>query len=195
MSCVDPAINPALCGIISEYRNILECIGTDFFKQTTECLSAAKKKSASTAEDAKKIALQIVMNRGASDQATLEKNEVLRNLEYMRLSLENIMSLISKKINRRILFSQWAVDEISTLINCTQECLKELSEFVKTNDGEMKSFLIEQAESCLVFCQEYCENHKDRFYKGQCMLESSAIYEPLIAEFSNIFQKIKCCVT
>ena len=195
MSCVDPAVNPVLCGVIGEYRNILECIGTDFFKQKTLCLSVAQKKSAATAEDTKKIALQIVMSHGASAQATLEKNTILRNLEYMRQSLEKIMLLISKKNNRRILFSQWAVDEISTLIGCTQECLKELAEFVNSNDVEMKAFMLEQTERCLVLCQNYCDNHKDRFYKGQCMLESSAIYEPLMAEFRNIFQEIKCCVS
>ena len=74
MSCVDPAVNPVLCSVIGEYRNILECIGTDFFKQKTLCLSVAQKKSAATAEDTKKIALQIVMSHGASAQATLEKN-------------------------------------------------------------------------------------------------------------------------
>ena len=198
MSCIDPAIKPILCGIIDEYQNILECIGTDFFQQKTLCLNVAKKKSAVAAEDTKKIALQIVMSSGASGasaQAILEKNDILRNLEHIRQSLEKIMLLISKKINRRILFSKWAVDEISVLISCTQECLKQLSEFFNSNDEEIKDFLIDQADKCLTLCREYCDNHKNRFYKGQCLLESSSIYEPLIAEFRNIFQRIKCCIS
>jgi|GEM_PF-1376831 len=198
MSCIDPAIKPMLCDIIDEYQNILECIGTDFFQQKTLCLNAAKKKSAVAAEAAKKIALQIVMSSGASGasaQAILEKNDILRNLEHIRQGLEKIMLLISKKINRRILFSKWAVDEISTLISCTQECLKQLAEFFNTNDEEVKDFLIDQADKCLTLCQEYCDNHKNRFYKGQCLLESSAIYEPLIAEYRNIFKRIKCSIS
>ncbi|MCL6638643.1 MAG: hypothetical protein K6T80_03045 [Firmicutes bacterium] len=192
MSKINKAV---LADIIGEYQNILDCIGKDFFQQKTICLAIAQKKSAAAAEDTKKIALQIVMSSGTSAQDTLEKNDVLRNLVHIRQSLEKIMLLISKKINRRILFSKWAVDEISELINCTQECLKQLSEFFTSNDEEMKDILIDRADQCLTQCREYYDNHKNRFFKGQCLLESSSIYEPLIAEFREIFQRIRCCVS
>lgn len=193
MTSVDHEFNSALSNIIEEYQKILDCISKDFFQQKTLCFPVAKGKCLSTAEEMKKIALHIVMHKDALDLDNTVINEIFRCLEQVRLSLERIMHLIDKKITRRVLFSKWAVDEISALLNCTRECLEKLSEYISLGKEEYRNLLTEQADRCLALSREYCNNHKNRFYEGNCLLESTGIYEPLLEEFRKIFKKIGSC--
>lgn len=177
--------------VIDGFGEIFECICKDFFRQKTVHLNDARKKSAKTAELIKKMVWSV---KNCNDPLTVEnkrKAELLDRIENIGLHLDKLINSIEKKVTRTVMFSIWAVDEINELITGTRKCLNELSGYIYSGDGETGRILLAECESYLKKCHEYSRNHTERFSQGICLLESKAIYQPMLDSFHEIIKNIK----
>ncbi|MCL5935657.1 MAG: hypothetical protein M1543_04115 [Firmicutes bacterium] len=187
-SCTD------LHNIVMEFRNILDGIAHDFYRHREEFLSEVEKLSATTVSSMKKSVLQIPLLKGALINEATGKYDVMRDLEYIRLNLEKIMRSTQDKVNRSVLFSNWAVEELDILFDGAKKTLSSLADYVKQCCEKGRSGLVEEADRQIGNCFNFTKQHEDRFIKGICTPESSVIYQSMLDAFRNIFMHVKSCV-
>ncbi|MCL6477958.1 MAG: hypothetical protein K6T65_06035 [Peptococcaceae bacterium] len=187
-SCMD------LSKVAAELKNMLEGIANDFYRHREEFLSRVEELSASTVSSMKKSVLQTPLITGRSAKEAAGKYEVMRDLEHIRLSLEKIMRSTQNKVNRSVLFSDWAVKELDVLFAGARESLANLSGYLKQCCEKNKSLLEEEADTQIQNCSRFTRQHEERFMKGICTPESSVIYQSMLDAFRDIFRHIKSCV-
>ncbi|MFZ5643587.1 MAG: hypothetical protein ACOY46_08360 [Bacillota bacterium] len=166
-----------LSSVVNNFEKIFEGISKDFYQQKTQHLAEIKKLSEAT--------------KGIMDKANRE-NDVFRDMEFIRLSLEKISSSINSKVTRRVLFSKWAVNEMNVLISNARECMDKMAQYIMTGDGETGKWLKERSDRCLSLCHEYNKNHQVRIQQGTCYMEASKLYHDVLSAFQDIFRHTNC---
>jgi len=166
-----------LTSVVKKFERILEGISIDFYQQKTQHSVQIKELSEEIRSD---------MSRASKD------NDVFKDMECIRISLESISLSIKSKVTRQVLFSKWAVNEMNVLISNARECMDKMAFYVDTGDGETGKWLKERSDRCLCLCREYKENQRERLKKGNCYMEASTIYQHIIGSFDDIFRHINC---
>lgn len=184
----------SLYNVAMELINILEGIAHDFYRHREEYLSRVEELSATTVSSMKKSVLQIPLIGGVSAKEAAGRYEVMRDLEYIRLNLEKIMRATQDKVNRSVLFSNWAVEELDALFDGARKSLASLAEYLKQCNDRNKSQLEEESSRLIESCFKFTMQHEERFIKGICTPESSAIYQSMLDAFRDIFRHVKSCV-
>ncbi|MCL6610174.1 MAG: hypothetical protein K6T66_01395 [Peptococcaceae bacterium] len=184
----------ALHEIALELKNMLDGITHDFYRHREEYLSEVKQLSDATVSSMKKSVLSMPIIAGASLKEAAGRYEVMRDLEYIRLNLEKIMRATREKLNRSVLFSNWAVEELNVLFAGAGDGLTILSEYLKQCAETNRERLENETEKLLRDISRFSQQHEDRFMKGVCTPESAAIYQSMLDAFRDIFRHIKSCV-
>lgn len=184
----------SLYNVAMELKNMLEGIAHDFYRHREEYLSRVEELSATTVSSMKKSVLQIPLIGGVSAKEAAGRYEVMRDLEYIRLSLETIMRATQDKINRSVLFSNWAVEELDVLFDGAGKNLSVLADYLKQCNDRNKAQLEEETDSLIENCFKFTRQHEERFIKGICTPESSVIYQSMLDAFRDIFRHVKSCV-
>lgn len=187
-SCLD------LHNVALELKNMLDGIAHDFYRHREEYLSKVEELSATTVSSMKKSVLQVPLIRGTSVKEAAGRYEVMRDLEYIRLNLEKIMRATQDKVNRSVLFSNWAVEELNVLFAGADDGLTILAEYLKQCAEKNRGRLEAETDKLIRDIALFNEQHEDRFMKGICTPESSAIYQSMLDAFRDIFRHIKSCV-
>ncbi len=187
-SCLD------LHNVTLELKNMLDGIAHDFYRHREEYLSKVEELSASTVSSMKKTVLQIPLIRGTSAKEAAGRYEVMRDLEYIRINLEKIMRATQDKVNRSVLFSNWAVEELNTLFSGANDGLTILSEYLKQCADTNRERLEAEADKLIRDINRFIQQHEERFMKGICTPESAAIYQSMLDAFRDIFRHVKSCV-
>ncbi|MFZ5652308.1 MAG: hypothetical protein ACOY4I_15860 [Bacillota bacterium] len=184
----------SLYNVAMELKNMLEGIAHDFYRHREEYLSRVEELSATTVSSMKKSVLQIPLIGGVSAKEAAGRYEVMRDLEYIRLSLEAIMRATQDKVNRSVLFSSWAVEELDVLFDGAGKSLSGLADYLKQCNDRNKAQLEEESNNLIENCFKFTRQHEERFIKGICTPESSAIYQSMLDAFRDIFRHIKSSV-
>ncbi|MFZ5646612.1 MAG: hypothetical protein ACOY30_03220 [Bacillota bacterium] len=184
----------SLYNVAMELKNMLEGIAHDFYRHREEHLSRVEELSATTVSSMKKSVLQIPLIGGMSVKEAAGKYEVMRDLEYIRLNLEKIMRATQDKVNRSVLFSNWAVEELDVLFGGARKTLDNLADYLKQCNDRNKVQLEEESNSLIESCFRFTRQHEERFIKGICTPESSAIYQSMLDAFRDIFRHVKSCI-
>ncbi|MFZ5644610.1 MAG: hypothetical protein ACOY46_13555 [Bacillota bacterium] len=183
-----------LYNVSMELKNMLDGIAHDFYRHRAEYLSEVEKISASTASSMKKTVLQMPLISVASAKEVAGKYEVMRDLEYIRLNLERIMRATQDKVSRSVLFSNWAVEELDVLFEGANKLLSDLTGYLKECMEKNRSQMETEADKLIGDCFMFTRHHEERFIKGICTPESSAIYQSMLDAFRDIFRHVKSCV-
>lgn len=183
--------NEAICQLIRIYREVMDLICKDFFLQKTKYLTEARVKC--------RIAREVInkLKSETTDYASVREVKILaeqlQHIDNIRIHQERLINSIEKKVNRKVMFSIWAVDEVNDLISGTKECLDKLTVYILNGDYATGKWLISRSEKNLQTCNEYSNKHRERFFQGTCLLESRAIYQPILDAFYEIIKSIKSC--
>ncbi|MFZ5595971.1 MAG: hypothetical protein ACOY31_03030 [Bacillota bacterium] len=183
-----------LFSICGELINMLEGIANDFYRHRKENLPEVEKLSASTVSDMKKNILKTPIITGVSTKEAAGKYEVMRDLEYIRLNLEKIMKATQDKVNNSVLFSNWAVKELDVLFEGAKDSLTSLAGYFSQCGEKNRPMLERQLDGLIDNCTQYTRAHEERFFKGICTPESSAIYQQMLDAFRDIFRHVKSCI-
>lgn len=183
-----------LYNVSMELKNMLDGIAHDFYRHREEYLFEVEKLSASTASSMKKTVLKMPLISGASAKEMAGKYEVMRDLEYIRLGLESIMRATHDKVNRSVLFSNWAVQELNVLFDGGKKLLDDLTGYLSQRSENNRTGLEAEADKLIGDCFRFTRQHEDRFINGICTPESSAIYQSMLDAFRDIFRHVKSCV-
>ena len=183
-----------LYNVSMELKNMLDGIAHDFYRNREEYLSEVEKLSASTASSMKQTVLKMPLISGASAKEMAGKYEVMRDLEYIRLGLESIMRATHNKVNRHVLFSNWAVQELDVLFDGGKKLLADLTDYLGQRSEKDRAGLEVEADKLIGDCFRFTRQHEDRFINGICTPESSAIYQSMLDAFRDIFRHVKSCV-
>lgn len=183
-----------LHNITLELKNMLEGIANDFYRHREEFLATVEELSATTVSSMKKSVLQIPLIRGTSVKEAAGRYEVMRDLEYIRQSLEKVMRATQDKVNRSVLFSNWAVEELNVLFSGANDSLTELAGYLRQCSEKNKDRLESEADRLIQSCARFTAQHEERFMKGICTPESAAIYQSMLDAFRDIFRHVKSCL-
>lgn len=187
-SCLD------LHNVTLELKNMLDGIAHDFYRHREEYLSKVEELSASTVSSMKKTVLQIPLIRGTSVKEAAGRYEVMRDLEYIRINLEKIMRATQDKVNRSVLFSNWAVEELNTLFGGANDSLTGLAAYLRQCSEKNRDSLEAETDRLIESCTRFTRQHEERFIKGICTPESSDIYQSMLDAFRDILRHVKSCV-
>ncbi|MFZ5631264.1 MAG: hypothetical protein ACOY40_00285 [Bacillota bacterium] len=187
-SCLD------LSKVATELKNMLDGTANDFYRHREEFLSKVEELSASTVSSMKKSVLQIPLITGRSAKEAAGKYEVMRDLEHIRLNLEKIMRSTHDKVNRSVLFSDWAVKELDVLFAGAMESLASLAGYLRQCCEKNKARLEKESDTQIQNCLQFTRQHEERFIKGICTPEAADIYQSMLDAFRDIFRHIKSCV-
>ncbi len=183
-----------LHNIAEEMKRMLDGISHDFYRHREEYLSRVEEISATTVSSMKKSVLRTPLIKGHSVKEAAGRYEVMRDLEYIRLNLEKIMRATQDKVNRSVLFSNWAVDELTELFKGAKESLSGLAGYLKQCSEKDRNLLEERSDGLIQDCFRFTRQHEERFIKGICTPESAVIYQSMLDAFRDIFMHIKSCV-
>ncbi len=187
-SCLD------LYNIVLELKNMLDGIAHDFYRHREEYLSKVEELSATTVSSMKKSVLQIPLIRGTSVKEAAGRYEVMRDLEHIRLGLGKIMRATQDKVNRSVLFSNWAVEELNVLFSGANDSLAGLAGYLRQCSEKNRDRLEAEADMLIKNCARFTSQHEERFMKGICTPESADIYQSMLDAFRDIFRHVKSCV-
>lgn len=184
-----------LSAVAAELKNMLDGIANDFYRNREEYLEKVEQLSATTVDSMKKSVLRMPLIVEKSAKEAAGRYDVMRDLEHIRLNLEKIMQSTRGKVNRSILFSDWAFRELDVLFAGAMESLVNLSGYLKQCCEKNKARLERESDKQIQNCLQFSRQHEERFMKGICTPGAADIYQSMLDAFRDIFRHIKSCVT
>ncbi|WP_156801997.1 hypothetical protein [Desulfurispora thermophila] len=182
-----------LGSVISDLTVMLEGIASDFYRHRAHYLTQVQQISHNTVNTMKKKVLKVPLVKGETTREAAGKYEVMRDMEYIRLNLLKVMQSTENKVNQSVLFSKWAVDELTVLIDGAKTALRELKSFVERYEVALKDKLVEYCGQMIDNCAVYSKQHQQRFDQGICTPQSADIYQAMLDAFRDIFRHVKSC--
>lgn len=183
----------ALGSVIGDLMVILEGIASDFYRHRAHYLSQVQQISHNTVNVMKKKVLQVPLVKGETIREAAGKYEVMRDMEYIRLNLLKVMQSTENKVNQSVLFSKWAVDELTVLIDGARVALQDLKQFHEGCDVALKDKLVDHCGQMIENCAVFSQQHQQRFDQGICTPQSADIYQSMLDAFRDVFRHIKSC--
>jgi phosphate:Na+ symporter len=111
---------------------------------------------------------------------------VVNDIERIGDHCENIAELTLEKINKRLKFSDEAIDELKGIYNYTLEALSISIESFKENDIKKARLTLEIEQNIDNLEQELRIMHISRLSNGYCYAHSGAIFLDIINNFERI---------
>ena len=111
---------------------------------------------------------------------------VVNDIERIGDHCENIAELTLEKINKRLKFSDEAIDELKEIYNYTLEALSISMESFKENDIKKARLTLEIEQNIDNLEQELRIMHISRLSNGYCYAHSGAIFLDIINNFERI---------
>lgn len=111
---------------------------------------------------------------------------VVNDIERIGDHCENIAELTLEKINKRLKFSDEAIDELKEIYNYTLEALSISIESFKENDIKKARLTLEIEQNIDNLEQELRIMHISRLSNGHCYAHSGAIFLDIINNFERI---------
>lgn len=111
---------------------------------------------------------------------------VVNDIERIGDHCENIAELTLEKINKRLKFSDEAIDELKGIYNYTLEALSISMESFKENDIKKARLTLEIEQNIDNLEQELRIMHISRLSNGYCYAHSGAIFLDIINNFERI---------
>lgn len=111
---------------------------------------------------------------------------VVNDIERIGDHCENIAELTLEKINKRLKFSDEAIDELKEIYNYTLEALSISIESFKENDIKKARLTLEIEQNIDNLEQELRIMHISRLSNGYCYAHSGAIFLDIINNFERI---------
>ncbi len=100
--------------------------------------------------------------------------------------LENLSSKMESKLEGKILFSEKAMQELTTLYDIMMDQFKSARDYLLTGNGHLKDMVMASKEKMLKLMDEYATVHQQRLVTGVCMPKASYLYLDMTDSFKRI---------
>jgi len=99
---------------------------------------------------------------------------------------ENLVELAERKLQRKIPFSEEALDSIRQLHTQIDEMIEETIQALQTDDSEIAQWVIQQEANMDDVIDKFQQEHMQRLEQGRCNVYAGLIFLDLINNFEKI---------
>ncbi|SHI43483.1 Na/Pi cotransporter family protein [Lutispora thermophila] len=114
----------------------------------------------------------------------------INNIERMGDHISDIAKLVESKINRNLVFSDEAIDELKQLKELIIWMYDNIINLLKEKNEELAKSTAELEDKVDELCKELANNHIIRLEAGKCNVEAGVIYLDIINHFERIADHI-----
>lgn len=179
-----------LVGLVNSLTTLVGEIYQDFWQHRTGRLDKGEEESRRVEKELKELSAKVIVHGSSGGSGVEDAHsliDLIKQLDNIRYGLDKIMAATRNKIKERVLFSDKAAEELTTLFKGLQELLKNLSDLIKTGNAVIRSYLEEQVEKYTRLCRNFATEHEERLIQGICLPKSSSIYLVILDSFSDAF--------
>lgn len=146
-------------------------------------------------EEAEKIGTDI-HNREEELTALLAKTgspltAIPGHLERIGNNLESILNSARTKVDKGILFSDKAVNELNTLFESTSELLWSLGDAIMTSNRVLLDHIMKKGKELVNLADEYADFHEERLVRGICVPQSAPLYLAILDSLKGVSWHIR----
>jgi len=116
--------------------------------------------------------------------------ELLGRVLSLRDSLLAIAAAVREKVERHILFSHRAVEEISCLFTETATFLQTALDFSRTHNAILLRWVENEQAECRRYCDNCMTSHEERLIEGVCIPDASLVYLNMLRGFNELHWQV-----
>mgnify|MGYP000896154314 CR=1 FL=1 len=122
-----------------------------------------------------------------SDSITLHSMiDSINNLERMADHTTDIGESIATKIEKNIIFSEAATNEIKELYNLSIEMIDKTIELLDSENFETLKFVVNAETKMDELTERFSDHHIERLENGKCSIESGVVYLDIVSHFERV---------
>lgn len=114
----------------------------------------------------------------------------INNIERIGDHTEDISRLIISKLDKKLVFSDSATDELKQLSAVIDEMHNRLIQLLKGESKDEIFRIVEMEEKVDKLHSEFSANHMKRLEDGKCNIEAGVIYLDIVSNFERIADRI-----
>lgn len=124
-------------------------------------------------------------------EAETKALELLPIAQIVASGIENLIHKMLIKIDSNVLFSEKAKAEIGELLDELTSELRDLKDFIITENPELKKKVEERANKAISLSYEYDSVHQRRLITGICMPKASYLYMDMTDSMRKAFREMR----
>lgn len=129
-----------------------------------------------------------VLSEGESIMVPAMINSI-NNIERTGDHTMDILKLIETKIERNLIFSETAIEELRALANLVDDMHNKLLSLLKLDSKDISE--IQKMEDRVdALHREFSDNHINRLEQGNCSVESGVVFLDMVSHFERIADRI-----
>lgn len=179
--------------LIHKAEQMLELTEDAFMKNKTASLDQAESllQEIKTREDALTEKLAKTAPSSTDARAIIS---VPVHVEKIAVSIDRIMSNIRVKVKEGLLFSDRAIQEMTTLLATGKDVLKKAGEAVVTGSAAGADKVKNESDAMITMANKFATTHEDRLVAGECSPKASSNYLCILYAFEDMAAHTKDAV-
>lgn len=114
----------------------------------------------------------------------------INNIERIGDHTVDMIRLITSKIDKSLVFSDSAMDELGVLIDIINEMYEKLILLIENQDQAVLVDIIKMEDQVDTIYEDYFTNHIKRLEQGGCSVESGVVFLDIVSHFEQIADRI-----